>query len=145
MVLVNNLIALTDETFPGVDNLFGKTPRQDGHQKWIDFIKNYWHKDCITKKSLKAFDTSYKKWCSKNGYYYQANTVTDIYQLASESIVSMPYNANTELIITETANELISLIDTLEKLRKEMNRIVSQFPEYPAVLSLHGVGTTLEA
>ena len=40
-------------------------------------------------------------------------------------------------------NELISLTDTLEKLRKEMNRIASQLPEYPAVLSLHGVGTTL--
>ena len=143
VVLVNNLIALTDQIFPGVDNLFGKTPRQNGHQKWVDFIKNYWHKDCITKKSLKAFDTSYKKWYSQNGYHYQANKVTDIYQLASESVASMPYNANTELIITETANELISLTDTLEKLRKEMNRIASQLPEYPAVLSLHGVGTTL--
>ena len=58
VVLINNLIALSDQTFPGVDGLFGKTPRQDGHQKWIDFIKNYWHKDCITKKSLKSFDTS---------------------------------------------------------------------------------------
>lgn len=55
----------------------------------------------------------------------------------------MPYNANTELIITETANELISLVDTLERLRIEMNRIASQLPEYPVVLSLHGVGTTL--
>ena len=40
----------------------------------------------------------------------------------------MPYNANTELIITETANELISLVDTLERLRIEMNRIASQLP-----------------
>ena len=56
----------------------------------------------------------------------------------------MPYNANTELIITETANELISLVDTLERLRIEMNRIASQLPEYPVVLSLHGVGTTLD-
>lgn len=30
-----------------------------------------------------------------------------------------------------------------EKLRQEMNRIASQLPEYPVVLSLHGVGTTL--
>lgn len=143
VVLVNNLIALSDQTFPGVDGLFGKTPRQDGHQKWIDFIKDYWHKDCIIKKSQKAFDTSYKKWCSKNGYHYQCNKVSDIYHLATESVTSMPYNANTELIIKETANELISLIDALNRLRNEMNRIASQLPEYPAVLSLHGVGTTL--
>lgn len=55
----------------------------------------------------------------------------------------MPYNTNTELIIIETANELISLIDTLEKLRKEMNCIASHLPEYPAVLALYDVGTTL--
>lgn len=109
--------------------MFGKTPCQAGHQKWIDFIKNYWHKDCITKKSLKSLDTSYKKWWSKNGYHYQANEVTDIYRLASETVASMPYDTNTELIVTETANELILLIDTLEKLRKEMNRIASQIPE----------------
>lgn len=143
VVLVNNLIALSDHTFPGVDGLFGKTPRQDGHQKWIDFIKDYWHNDCIIKKSQNAFDTSYKKWCSKNGYHYQSNKVSDIYHLATEAVTSMPYNANTELIIKETANELISLIDTLNRLRNEMNRISSQLPEYPAVLSLHDVGTTL--
>lgn len=107
VVLVNNLIALSDQTFPGIDSLFGKTPRQDGHQKWIDFIKSYWHKDCIIKKSFKSFDNSYKKWCSKNGYHYQSNKTIDIYQLAYEAVASMPYNANTELIITETANELI--------------------------------------
>lgn len=143
VMLANNLIALSDQTFSGVDGLFGKTPRQDGHQKWIDFIKDYWHKDCITKKSQKEFDASYKKWCSKNGYHYQSNKVPDIYNLASESVSSMPYNSNTELIIKETANELISLIDALERIRKEMNRIASQLPEYPAVLALHGVGTTL--
>lgn len=78
VVLVNNLIALSDQTFPGVDGLFSKTPRQDGHQKWIDFIKDYWHKDCIIKKTQKAFNTSYKKWCSKNGYHYQCNKVSNI-------------------------------------------------------------------
>lgn len=143
VILVNNLIALSDQTFPGIDCLFGKTPRQDGHQKWIDFIKDYWHKDCIVKKSPKSFDASYKKWCSKNGYHYQCNKAADIYHLAVETITSMPYNANTELIIKETANELISLIDALHRLRKEMNRIASQLPEYSVVLSLHGVGTTL--
>ncbi len=39
VVLTNNLIALSDQTFPGIDALFGKTPRQDGHQKWISLSK----------------------------------------------------------------------------------------------------------
>lgn len=143
VMLSNNLIALSDQTFAGVDSLFSKTPRQDGHQKWIDFIRDYWHKDCITQKSEKSFDTSYKKWCSKNGYHYQSSKVPNVYNLAHKTVSSMPCNSNTELIVKETANELISLINALDKIRKEMNRIASQLPEYPAVLSLHGVGTTL--
>ncbi len=142
-MLTNNLIALTDQTFPGVDGLFGKTPRKDGHQKWIDFTKDFWHKDCILLKSQKAFDTKYKKWCQKNGYHYQSHIVSKIYALALTVVSSMPYNQNTQLIIQGTANELISIINALEKLRLEMNRIASQLPEYPVVLSLHGVGTTL--
>lgn len=55
----------------------------------------------------------------------------------------MPCNANTKFVIEETAKELISLIDALNRLRTEMNHVASQLPEYPAVLSLHGVGTTL--
>ena len=143
VALINNLIALSDQTFPGIDGLFGKTPRKDGHQKWIDFIKDYWHKDCITTKTIKSLERSYQKWCSKNGYHYQSNKVNDIYQLANQTVASMPANANTKLIITETAKELISLIDALEKIRQEMNRIASQLPEYPAVMFLPGVGTTL--
>ncbi len=61
VALTNNLIALSDQTFPGIDGLFGKTPRKDGHQKWIDFIKDYWHKDCITTKTIKSLERSYQK------------------------------------------------------------------------------------
>ena len=143
VMLANNLIALTDQTFPGVDGLFGKTPRQDGHQKWIDFIKDFWHTDCILSSSQKTFDTKYKKWCQKNGYHYQSYKVPEIYELASTAVSSLPHNSNTKLIIQGTADELISMVDALEKLRQEMNRIASQLPEYPVVLSLHGVGTTL--
>lgn len=33
VMLTNNLISLSDQTFTGIDGLFGKTPRQYGHQK----------------------------------------------------------------------------------------------------------------
>ena len=32
--LQNNLISLTDKTFPGVNELFSSPERADGHQKW---------------------------------------------------------------------------------------------------------------
>ena len=45
--LQNNLISLTDKTFPGVNELFSSPERADGHQKWVDFVMTFWHCDCI--------------------------------------------------------------------------------------------------
>lgn len=93
-----------------------------------------------------AFYKNQKKYLilhTKNNYHYQPSKVPLIYHHASEVKSSMPYTPNTELIIKETAKELISSIDALEMIREEMNQIASQLPEYPVVLSLHGVGTTL--
>ena len=36
--LQNNLISLTDKTFPSVNELFSSPERADGHQKWVDFV-----------------------------------------------------------------------------------------------------------
>ena len=45
--LQNNLISLTDKTFPGVNELFSSPDRADGHQKWVDFAITFWHCDCL--------------------------------------------------------------------------------------------------
>lgn len=39
--LQNNLISLTDKTFPGVNELFSSLERTDGHQKWMDFVMTF--------------------------------------------------------------------------------------------------------
>ncbi len=143
VMLSNNLISLIDQTFPGIDSMFGKTPRKDGHQKWIDFIKTFWHKDCVITSSLKVFTNRYKKWCQKAGYHYQSAKPSEIYYLASNVISTLPHSSTTQTIIKGATNELLSIVDTLENLRQEMNRLASQLPEYPIVMSLHGVGMTL--
>lgn len=38
VALQNNLISLTDKTFPGVNKLFTSPERADGHQKWVNFV-----------------------------------------------------------------------------------------------------------
>ena len=38
--LQNNLISLTDKTFPGVSELFSSPERTDGHQKWVDSLND---------------------------------------------------------------------------------------------------------
>ena len=40
-----NLIALLDNTYPGVNKLFDSPPREDGSEKWVDYAYSFWHVD----------------------------------------------------------------------------------------------------
>ncbi len=55
VALSNNLISLTDKVFPGVNELFSSHEKADEHRKWVDFIETFWHCDCISLVSEKAF------------------------------------------------------------------------------------------
>ena len=39
----NNLIALLSQTYPGTNKFFDSPARNDGSQKWVDFVHTYWH------------------------------------------------------------------------------------------------------
>lgn len=56
----NNLICIFDQIYPGANTYFGSPAREDGSQKWADFVVIYWHMDCICKLSLNAFIEHYK-------------------------------------------------------------------------------------
>ena len=49
-----NLIALLDNTYPGVNKLFDSPTREDGSEKWVDYAYSFWHADCVRKIGLKA-------------------------------------------------------------------------------------------
>ena len=38
-----NLIALLDNTYPGVNKLFDSPTREDGSEKWVDYAYSFWH------------------------------------------------------------------------------------------------------
>ena len=47
-MMKNNLISLTDSIFPGINKLFTSPERpSDGHEKWVDFLYAFPHKDCV--------------------------------------------------------------------------------------------------
>lgn len=54
VALKNNLIALLDQTFPGLNGIFFSKPRKDGHEKWVDFAAVFWHCECASGLSLRA-------------------------------------------------------------------------------------------
>ena len=67
-MMKNNLIALLDQTYPGVNALFDSPVREDGTQKWVDFAASFWHVDCVRGMSQSAFVQRYAKWCKQHGY-----------------------------------------------------------------------------
>jgi len=142
-MLKNNLIALLDQTFPGINRLFTSQARDDGHEKWIDFAARFWHVECVKPLSASVFAERYKKWCHKNGYLFSSKKSKDIHSLACQSPVQLPKNDFTKMLVQQAIAQLNCLCETTAALKVEMNKLASTLPEYETVLAMHGVGNTL--
>lgn len=140
VALQNNLISLTDKTFPGVNELFTSPERADGHQKWVDFVLSFWHCECVCRVSEKAFVERYRKWCKRKGYNFSEDKALDLYADSCGHITTLPKNENTKLLITTAAQQLLTAKTTLVAIRTEMLRLAKLLPEYDTVLAMYGVG-----
>ena len=138
----NNLIALLEQTFPGIRKCFDSPVRSDGSQKWVDFVITFWHADCVRKYSKEAFAERYRKWCKRHGYLVRSNTVEEIYTLAQNAVVLVPKSQTAKVIIVEAAKQLTAISRSVELYRSEMNRLAEMLPEYPVVMQMFGVGST---
>ena len=106
-MIKNNLISLTDSVFPGVNKLFTSPERQsDGHEKWVDFLKAFPHKDCAAKLYLSSFKAKYKSWCSKNKYNYTDSKAEEIHAYARSVIAVLPLNDSVKLLVTQAVTSL---------------------------------------
>ena len=138
--LQNNLISLLDKTFPGANDIFDSPARDDGHQKWVDFVMEYWHCDCIRLLSLAAFSKRYQKWCKRNGYNFSVSKAEDAYISSAEHFPTLPKNDNTKILITSAVAEVTATTKTLMTIKAEAIRLAKQLPEYDTVLAMYGVG-----
>ena len=140
-MMKNNLISLTDSVFPGINKLFTSPERQsDGHEKWVDFLKAFPHRDCVAKLYLSVFKAKYKSWCSKNKYKYSESKAEEIHAYAKSVIAVLPMNDSVKLLVTQAVSQLNTILETLSSIRNEMNRIASSLPEYDTVMSMFEVG-----
>lgn len=139
----NNLIALLDQTYPGVNTLFDSPARSDGSQKWVDFASSFWHVDCVRGIGIAAFTDRYQKWCKRHGYNFQPGKPAELFEASKELISIFPKDAMTKLLIKQAIEHLNTVSATVEQLRTEMNRLAAQLPEYPVVMAMKGVGPSL--
>lgn len=142
-VLKNNLISLLDMTFPNANRLFNSSTRADGSEKWVDFVAEFWHCECICEHSEKAFVNKYQRWCRKHGYYFSEKKAHAIYEEATGYIGVMPKGETTKLLVVQAISQLRATSAALAALKQEMQSLSAQLPEYPVVMEMFGVGPTL--
>ena len=142
-MLNNNLISLLDTVFPGVNRLFSSPVRADGSEKWVDFVESFWHCECVSGLSQKAFEKKYQKWCQKHGYYFREAKALEIHIAASGCVGVLPKTETTHLLITQAVSQMKATSSALAELKKEMLHLAEQLPEFPVVQKMYGVGPTL--
>lgn len=134
--LQNNLISLLDSAFPGINEHFKSPVRDDGHQKWVDFICTFYHRDCVYGVSAAAFSERYLKWCRRKGYNFSPAKVAELYAASREMVITLPKNALTKALITSAAGQLVAATTMLATLKAEFIRLAATLPEYEVVSSI---------
>jgi len=143
-MLKNNFIALTDQTFPGVNELFKSPPRKsDGHEKWMDFAFKFWHCECVCGLREKEFIERYRKWCKRAGYNFSQEKAEDIYVSALGHVCVVPMNDCTKQLVTLSINQINAISESIAIVAREMKRLAELLPEYPVVSGFYGVGDIL--
>lgn len=142
-MLKNNLIALLDMTFPGVNRFFTSPARVDGTEKWVDFVEVFWHHECVSGLSEKGFTDKYRKWCKKHGYNFCSVKASQIYACACSAVSTLPKIGSAKLLLEQAVAQLKSTSTSLATLRNEMQSLASTLPEYFVVMEKFGVGPTL--
>ncbi len=143
VAMKNNLIALLDQTWPGVNALFDSPVREDGTQKWVDFAATFWHVECVRNMSQDAFAERYSKWCKKHDYNFSRAKALAIYAQAQDQIAMLPKDAVTRLLVRQAIDALNAVSKTLARLRAKMLELAAQLPEYSVVMAMRGVGNCL--
>lgn len=137
-----NLIALLDNTYPGINKLFDSPVRNDGSEKWVDYAYSFWHVDCVRKIGLKTFTERYKAFCKKHHYNFQPSKPEELFHASKELVAVFPKEKNYKLLIQQSIKQLNLASEHVEQLRKEMDALASSLPEYTTVMSIYGVGKT---
>ena len=139
----NNLVSLLDTTFPNANRMFHSPARADGSEKWVDFVAEFWHCECIRERAEKVFMTKYQRWCKKQGYNFRKEKARSIYNEACGCVGVMPKSSTTKLLVKQAVSQLKATSSALAALKQEMQTLAAQLPEYPVVMGMFGVGPTL--
>ena len=141
--LCNSLISKLELCYPGIHKAFESPVRNDGSQKWVDFVDTFWHKDCVAGVSLKVFSERYCKWCKRHGYLFSAEKAAELHADARQMIAVMPKSETCKFTVKTAVESINAVSRAVESLRSEMYRLASQLPEFETVMQMTGVGKSM--
>ena len=93
--------------------------------------------------SLSACTEHYQKWCRRKGDAFQPDKPEEIYEAVRDIIAVLPKDEVTKFLVRQAVTQVNTVSAAVEELRARMNETASQLPEYPVVLAMKGVGTSL--
>jgi transposase len=141
-MLKNSLISILDQVFPGINELFTSPEKENGHQKWIDFVSVFWHSECVSDLNFKAFKAKYQRFCEKFGYHFRLDKTEEIYQKAKQNFCTIPKNDYTKNLVLSSVSQINSICENIANVKNIMTEIASKLPEYEVVLNMNSVGKT---
>ena len=141
--MINNLISILDQTFPGINNLFSNYETPEGKLKWVVFVSVFWHAECVSKKSLKAFTDQYIRWCRSNGYQTSIQKAKEIHEYSRQVLVSLQKNDFSKNLVRQAVDQLNNARRTAASIKASMSELASILPEYQVVMDMYGVGPAL--
>jgi hypothetical protein len=144
-MLKNNLTALLEQTFPSIKGIFKSPVKDNGHEKWVDFVETFWHIKCVSSLSQTKFCEKYYKWCRKYRYNYSENKAREIYQISQEHIPIMPYDELTRNLIRIAVEQINTIAESQAEILRKMKEIAKSMPEFSVVIEMAGVGENLAA
>ena len=140
-MMKHNLIALLDQTYPGVNTLFDSPVRENGTQKWVDFAASFWHADYVRSMSKAAFVQRYAKWCKQHGYQARVGRAEKInLRGLQRSDCHAAQGRHDQAAGKAGYRRPQRCFQNAGAAKAEMLNLASQLPEFPVVMAMHGVG-----
>ena len=142
-MLKNNLISRWTLLFQMRNRLFTSPPRDDGREKWIDFVATFWHRECVCDLSEKAFAAKYRSGARSTATISVKARRWTFMPPARGHFGVMPKTDTAKLLVEQAISQLRATSSALAALKQEMQSLAASLPEYPVVMEMFGVGPTL--
>lgn len=137
------LCNILDRTNPSIYGTIDDFNRNTGKDKLCDFAHDFYHRDCITKYSMKKFIERYQTWTKEKGYRFSESEARQLYSIAKESIPTLESTESTKIVVQETTLILKEVNASLFSILTRMNELAKQMPEYNTVMNMKGVGDSI--